>query len=315
MDQEVLFMEISSIKHVDPDHIADYNTDLLITGLGYESRGTFVARKFENHSCRKIALVKKNVIKDFSYQENLRYLESQGFEFIPLKSKVPDIHGILQTVPGNSANLVIDCTNMPPVWYHEIFSWFDRKHVAEGRVRMRITYTMAAYVSKSGSHKVKKIYDFLHEDVKLPPSRKKALVLGLGQEKQVSDSIFNLIQPDLVYLFYADPPAEKSFVDKVFINNHKLINAVPIRNLIAYPIRNGQTIYHSLINTILPLRNEYSIVLIPHGPKIFSVVSMLVHLGYPDIRISYPHFKRQTVADRLPKDEPVVLDILFEGDE
>ena len=124
-----------------------------------------------------------------------------------------------------------------------------------------------------------------------------------------------MIKPDLVYLYYADPPAEKRFVEKVFVNNHKLIHEAPIRNLIAYPIRNGQAIYQSLINTILPLRNEYSIVLIPHGPKIFSIVSMLVHLGYPDIRISYPHFKKQVAANRLPKDKAVVLDILFEGEE
>jgi hypothetical protein len=65
----------------------------------------------------------------------------------------------------------------------------------------------------------------------------------------------------------------------------------------------------------LPLRNEYSIVLIPHGPKIFSMVSMLVYLGYPDIRISYPSFKKHIIADRLPMDEPVVLDILFESEE
>ncbi len=108
---------------------------------------------------------------------------------------------------------------------------------------------------------------------------------------------------------------KKRFVEKIFVNNHKLINEAPIRNLVAYPIRNGQAIYHSLINTILPLRNEYSIVLIPQGPKIFSVVSMLVHMGYPDIRISYPRFKKPSTADREPKDEPVALDILFEGEE
>ncbi len=94
-----------------------------------------------------------------------------------------------------------------------------------------------------------------------------------------------------------------------------MINEAPIRNLVAYPIRNAQTIYQSLINIILPLRNEYSIVLIPQGPKIFSVVSMLIHMGYPDIKISYPQFKKPPAADREPKDDPVVLDILFEGEE
>jgi hypothetical protein len=180
---------------------------------------------------------------------------------------------------------------------------------------MRIAYTLAGYVRKSGTPRVKRIYDFFKEEVKPAPSKKTALILGLGQEKQVSDSLYNMINPDLVYLYYADPPAEKRFVEKIFENNHKLIAEIPIRNLIAYPIHNAQTIYQNLMNTILPLRNEYSIVLIPHGPKIFSVVAILVHLGYPDIRISYPLFMKRKVNDRLPVDEPVVLDIIFEGEE
>jgi hypothetical protein len=89
----------------------------------------------------------------------------------------------------------------------------------------------------------------------------------------------------------------------------------PIRNLIAYPVFNGKTIYQSLIDTILPIRNEYSITLIPQGPKIFSVASMLVHIGYPDTVIRYPVFKRASSKDREPCGEPVILDVHFEGEE
>ena len=308
-------MELSSINHVDPSQLADFKADLFITGLGYESRSTTVARRFENNSCKKIALENSNVIKEFSYQDNSKYLEQQGFEIIRVESELPDVDAIFQSLSGDTINVAIDCTNMPPIWYYEFFKWFDEKQAGDGSVRMRIAYTMARYVRQPGSRKVKEILDFLKDEVRPANGKKVALILGLGQEKNVSDSIFKIINPDLLYLYYADPPAEKRFVEKVLVNNHNLINEAPIRNLVAYPIRNAQTIYQSLINIILPLRNEYSIVLIPQGPKIFSVVSMLIHMGYPDIKISYPHFKKPPAADREPKDDPVVLDILFEGEE
>ena len=308
-------MELSSINHVDPSQLADFKADLFITGLGYESRSTTVARRFENNSCKKIALENSNVIKEFSYQDNSKYLEQQGFEIIRVESELPDVDAIFQSLSGDTINVAIDCTNMPPIWYYEFFKWFDEKQAGDGSVRMRIAYTMARYVRQPGSRKVKEILDFLKDEVRPANGKKVALILGLGQEKNVSDSIFKIINPDLLYLYYADPPAEKRFVEKVLVNNHNLINEVPIRNLVAYPIRNAQTIYQSLINIILPLRNEYSIVLIPQGPKIFSVVSMLIHMGYPDIRISYPRYKKPPAADREPKDDPVVLDILFEGEE
>ena len=308
-------MELSSINHVDPSQLADFKADLFITGLGYESRSTTVARRFENNSCKKIALENSSVIKEFSYQDNSKYLEQQGFEIIRVESELPDVDAIFQSLSGDTINVAIDCTNMPPIWYYEFFKWFDEKQAGDGSVRMRIAYTMARYVRQPGSRKVKEIFDFLKDEVRPANGKKVALILGLGQEKNVSDSIFKIINPDLLYLYYADPPAEKRFVEKVYVNNHNLINEAPIRNLVAYPIRNAQTIYQSLINIILPLRNEYSIVLIPQGPKIFSVVSMLIHMGYPDIKISYPRFKKPPAADREPKDDPVVLDILFEGEE
>lgn len=308
-------MELSSIKYIDPAQIADYKADLFITALGFESRSTVVARKFESHSCKKIAIENMQAAKEFSYQENLSYFKDQGFDIVKVESELPDLGGIFHSLTGESLNLVIDFTNMSPLWYNEFFSWFHRELSMKGKVRLRTAYTMASYVPKSGYKKVRKLHDFLQEEIKPAQNKKTALLLGLGQEKKVSDMIHNLINPDLVYLFYADPPAARGFVEKVFENNHNLINDVPIRNLVSYNIRNGQEIYQSLINIILPLRNEYSIVLIPHGPKIFSVVSMLVHLGYPDIRISYPRFKKHVIADRLPADEPVVLDILFEGED
>jgi hypothetical protein len=308
-------MELSSIRHIDPDQLTDFKADLFITTLGFESRCTTVARNFEQCVCRKIALERSNGIKEFSYRENSDYFVKHGFEIFRVQSEVPEVDQIFHSFNGDHLNLLIDCTGMAPNWYYEFFRWFYEKQDGNGSVRMRIAYTMANYVRQPGSVKVKEIFDFLKVDPKPANGKKVALILGLGQEHNLSDSIYKLVNPDLLYLFYADPPLEKLFVEKVFVNNHNLINKTPIRNLVAYPIRNGQAIYQSVVDTILPLRHEYSIILIPQGPKIFSVVSMLIHMVYPDIRISYPLFKNPPAADRLPMDAPVVLDILFEGED
>ena len=308
-------MELSSIQHIESSQISDFKADIFITTLNFESRCTNVARLFERDSCKKIALEKRSGIKEFSYNDNSSYFGDQDYEIFRVESELPDVDAILHSLRDDTINILIDCTSMPPSWYYEFFRWFYEKHDGDGRICMRIVYTMASYVRQPGSQKVKEISDFLHDEIKPAKGKKVALILGIGQEKNISESIYKLINPDLLYLFYADPPAEKRFVEKVFINNHKLINSVPIRNLVSYPIRNGQSIYQRLIDTILPLRNEYSIILIPQGPKMFSVVAMLVHMGYPDVKISYPVLKKPPVADRLPMDEPVVLDILFEGEE
>jgi hypothetical protein len=308
-------MELSSILHIDPSQLSDFKTEIFITTLGYETRCTHVARLLEHLSCRKVALVSSHCLKEFYYDANKEYLLSTDFEIVTVESDVPDLEAILGSLTGENIGAMIDCTSMPPSWYYQFFRWFDEKQDFHGMVRMRIIYSMANFVNLKSSLKVKEINNFLLADIKSTVKKKRALVLGLGQEKNIGESILKIVEPDLLYLYYADPPVEKKFVELTFINNHALINATPIKNLISYPIRNGQAIYQSLINTILPLRNDYSIILVPHGPKIFSVVAMLIHLGYPDIKISYPSFKKPPATDRSPVGEPVVLDILFEGEE
>jgi hypothetical protein len=308
-------MEISTIIHVDPGELRNFNADIFITTLGFEARCTHIARLYEDQACRKIALSRTDHLKEHSFKKNKEYYESNGFEIIAVEKEVPDVGSILVDSQGEQIQIMLDCTSMSPRWYYEFFSWFGESQDLFEKATIRIAYTMAAFTGSDQSRKVKGVREFLESQEKAVGVGKTALILGLGQEKQVGQEIFNRIKPDLLYLFYADPPVEKEFVEQVFVNNHSLIDATPIRNLIPYPIRNGQAIYERLIDTILPLRNNYTNVLVPHGPKIFSLVAMLVHLRYPDTIISYPVFKRPPIQDRIPSGEPVILDILLEGEE
>jgi len=308
-------MELSSISHIEHSELTDFEADIFITTLGYESRCTTVAKLLESSSCRKIALSRTDHSKDFSFSENKSYYLDHQFEVISVESRIPDFETILQSVSKENLNILIDCTSMSPRWYFECFRWFYDCQESYAFVKLRFVYTMACYEEVTNLRKVTRIREFIKSEKRNHQHKKTALILGLGHEENVSETIFKLAKPDVLYLFYADPPVDKRFVDKLFVNNHGLINETSIRNLIAYPVRNGQTIYQSLIDTILPLRTDHYITLIPQGPKIFSVAAMLVHFGYPDTAISYPVFKKPPAIDRKPCGDPVVLDILFEGED
>jgi hypothetical protein len=307
-------MELSSIQHIESDKLVDFQADLFITSLSPDSRCIAIARYLEAMPCRKIALQYSKRTKEQSFLENEAYFREKGFEIIPLVAEIPDVGGLLEGISSRKLSIILDCTCMSQRWYYEFFRWFGESQEAFDEVLIRFAYTMAAFVPDEGVLKVKKVREFLQIESRKEKS-KKALILGLGHEAHVSGTIYKLEKPDLLYLFYADPPVDKRFVDQVFVNNHALINETPIRNLIAYPITNGQVIYQSLVDIILPIRDEFSVTLVPHGPKIFSVASMLIHMGYPDTRISYPVFKKKLVQERIPSGEPVVLDVLFEGEE
>lgn len=260
-----------------------------------------------------MALCKHNQIKEYSYSDNLKYFQEHGFEIIHLNGDNTTSQEIFKESGSGELKIIMDCTSLSQLLYYQIFNWFaDDNHPTSAT--LRLVYMMASYVEENATFKVKKVREFLKVKKK-SKKREKVLLLGLGQEPNVSETICQIVKPDLLYLFYADPPVEKQFVEKVFVNNHAVINETPIRNLISYPINNGQTIYQILMDVILPLRKEYDITIIPQGPKIFSLASMLVQMGYPDTLLSYPVFKRNQVQDRMPCGEPVVLDIHFEAED
>lgn len=304
-------MELSSIEHVNPENLSDIQSDLFVTTLSHETRCTTIAKQLQNISCRKIALTRQDQIREFAYNDNLDYFQNNGFEIIEVEEDSLCMDKLFKGFQLDDLTVTLDCTSMPQQWYYHIFSWFaDDENLKSAR--LRLGYTMAAYVDEGTPPKVKKIREFLKAKSN---KSKKALILGLGQEANVSKMICKIEKPDLLYLFYADPPVEKQFVEKVFVNNHEVINATPIRNLVSYPVYNGQTIYQSLIDVILPLRSEYSITLIPQGPKIFSLASLLLQKGYPDTMISYPVFKKAQLQDRVPCGDAVIMDVIFEGEE
>ena len=306
-------MELSSIQHIDPVKLAEFQPDLFIVSLSHETRSTNIAKSLEGISCRKVAICEPGQVKEYNYLTNLGYLQDKGFEIIELDKDGRDIDAVFKESTREDLKIILDCTSMTQLLYYRIFNWFAENQ-EHNSVQLRLVYTMAAYVNEGSTPKVKKVKEFLKEKNN-SLKRKRALILGLGQEANVSEMICRIVKPDLLYLFYADPPVEKHFVEKVFVNNHSVINQTPIRNLIAYPINHGQAIYQKLIDVILPLRKDYDISIIPQGPKIFSLVCILLQMGYPDTALSYPIFKRAQVQDRMPCGAPVVLDIFFEAED
>lgn len=307
-------MELSSIEHIDSGNLSDIEVDVFITSLSHEERTCHIARTSESLSCRRVVLEKKHPHREFSYNQNMDYFRERKYEFHLVSGKAPNLEQLFEPEEGKEElSLLIDCTSMPQQWYYAILNWFAENEDLL-KVRMRITYTMAGFVDEGQSLKVRGVKDFIRVGA---PKKKQfqALILGLGQESKVSEDILKRIKPDLLYLFYTDPAVEKRFVEQLFVNNHAVIERTPIRNLIPYPVHNAQNIYQILSNTILPLRDDYNITVIPRGPKIFSMVSMLVQLGYPEINLSYPVFKRGNFQDRKTSGEPVIIDISFEGEE
>ena len=221
-------MELSAINHIEPANLTDFEADVFITTLGFESRCTTNARLIENKSYRKIALSRTDHIKDFSFNASKAYYSEQGYEIIPVDTKVPDFGSILQNMPKESINILLDCTSMSQRWYYELFSWFSESLDDYTSATLRFVYSMARYTDSGPARKIKKIREIKRRDDRSNKKEKKALILGLGHEENICETIYKMVKPDLLYLYYADPRVVIPFVEWVFGNNHALIDLPPL---------------------------------------------------------------------------------------
>lgn len=310
-------MELNNIIHTGEQQIQNFKPDFFIAASGYESRAICVAKKFSELQCEKIVFAFDEHRNDLSRTANDNYYKSQGFRQIIQKThQSPDYNEIFDQLKYDRVHVLVDISVMTRDWYHGLLKYLQG-NLRFQHFHLRIMYCPAVYnepfkLKKSISLKK---FSFNDDMLSRPREKKKtALILGLGIESNISEKIHDLISPDQTLLFYADPAIEQKYVENVFVNNHGLINKTPIRFLKGFPIRDTKKIYDILVDTIMPLREEYNIIIVPQGPKIFSLLSMIFQISYPDIDLLYPSYKIKQIRDRKPYDTFMGVDLEFDAE-
>ena len=153
-------MELSSIQHIEPDKLNQFEPDVFINTLGYESRAAHVARLLNEMDGKKIALSFSEMSKQHSYEENLKFFDRSGFDIHPVTSGVPDFGSLLAHHDREDVRIMIDCTSMPQLWYYELFRWFSENLEVYSKACIRFVYTMAEYVEPGPPQKVRLLVDF-----------------------------------------------------------------------------------------------------------------------------------------------------------
>ena len=143
-----------------------------------------------------------------------------------------------------------------------------------------------------------------------------ALVMGLGYEKQRAEFLQKSVNPHETYCFYADPVHDDRYVEKVYMNNFRLIDSLHKTHVFAYPMRDMDKTDQLLTSLCLDLRMQRRIILAPLGPKPFTLLSMLQAARYPDIEVwRVSAGKMESTYDRIPTGEPLIYRVEFGSEE
>jgi hypothetical protein len=313
-------MELIQADQVSFNELYEVPFDVVIGVAGYESRCPYMFEKMVLVDEIKVALAFRERSADLHRPENNQKLRDMGFNFVEASgNSLVDVGSILESCGSDqkdSLNILVDYSCMTKLWYASFVNYFIQNELPQKKISVYFAYTSSTFSEPKKPVNLKMAEPLGNGPHGIIKGKPVALIIGLGYEKNKAEFLYKTLEPEQTYVFYADPTDDHRFVEKVYINNFRLIDHLHKDQVINFPIRDLKKIDSLLTTLCLDLRLNYKVILAPLGPKPFALCCMLLAARYPDIEVwRVSAGKSENVYDREPFGEPLVYRVDFGLDE
>ena len=288
--------------------------DLVILGLGYESRSTFTMknRKFD---CECIALGYSKHCKAIKYPENKAFFKGENVTiFEGDDGDVFDfVRETLERV-SSPRNVLLDISVLSRHRLSTIMVMLLNGGLPKGST-LTVIYSISKYVSApTESTPVAKVAP-ITEALSGPLNRLDkplSLIIGLGYEKNKALGIFNYFdcKSDLVFTLIPESK-ENLFRKDVEKNNRALLSTLTPNHILEYDTHDPYNTYLDLKAIFKGIEEYTRPIVIPLGPKILSAISVVVALEFhpfmPVWRVSSEHTEEP--VDRKPSGDQICFTV------
>ncbi len=262
--------------------------DLAIATVGYEERARFIFSERQPSAATKLACG-FNSQQVFTYADNTRWFQSNGFTV----DHVADglyfelIQRTLASIPvgDRSLKVVVDISSTTRVRMAGLLTalrTFSKSPIEVSFVYALASFTPAPDEVHLNSHVGPVTPEFAGwwEE----PDRALVAVVGLGYEQDKALGAVEHLQAAQIWTF--TPASEVGeYTPALLKANRTLLESVPPRQQICYRVQDPYECFAKLESLVYGLSREKNPVLLPFGPKLFSLVSLLVAILYPGLPV------------------------------
>lgn len=272
-------------KNLTSEEAAQSEYSVFICALGFEARSTAVARRIAGRYQRGFALgFDKN--HECSYAENETWFRTNSFEIIADLSSANFSLLLAQYIDPYIYSGSSDDDHDDILRIGIDVSSFDRKRLAElvnwvssirRRIQVDFWYCIAAFHPPSPTAGRNEIAGPVHRKFAgrfVEPGRPLALLAGLGYELGRVMGAAEYLQASRIVAFIPTSPVLE-YENEVVSANSAMLQDLEPRQILRYPVANPERTLAMLDSTIRGLEREYNIVLLPGGPKVFALCSLL----------------------------------------
>jgi hypothetical protein len=266
--------------------VGENEYDLFIYCVGYEARASFIASKLDDRARACIAFAYASR-KDHSYTSNLQFTKRAGHMLFSADDNAGEkVSRYLQDFAiraGSLPKIAIDISSMDRTLMGGIYlACLQNTHLWNA---IDILYAPAKYTDPS--------FTFLPVAAEVPvlpelsgrirgPYVKTTLIVGLGYEYGVALGVIEKFEPDQLFAF-RPTGTDKRFEDSIKRANFDF-DFQPTTRLIDYDVTTPYQLFYDLYDITRGLIDYTEIIIAPGGPKIFSMVAIIIGLLlYPEV--------------------------------
>jgi hypothetical protein len=313
-------MELSHLNQIDFNELRFEKIDCLIASSGTQPRCYHLAEKLHAGIPNKILLTggesgEKNndkflsVFADYGFKSyNVAENETRVITKILTDSCQIFAHQI---------NILIDYTCMPKKWYATLIDSITQNCYKASRINLFFSYTPKKFEKKADKHTIDYVGPILLSRDHLKDQKPVSMIAALDNTHGSIMEAVSLVKPQKLLVFVPRCSHDPEYTHLVLANNKSLLDRLDSNSIINYDADRPEEINTLLTSYCLDQRVASEVVIVPQGPKTFSMMSMLLSVRYPDVKLWEIILKDQkTNSDNgLPAANPVVVKVSFVNDE
>jgi len=296
--------------------------DVFIAAVGFEARAVHVAQSVEIHAERRIAIGFKDR-HTLNYSANKNWFHQNGFEYLELddnefRTTLLNVLSELSRDTDHRPTLAIDISCFNRYRLATMVDLVSTAKIHATHINVDFLYVIGAF-SPPSTHSfpntfvgpISRQFAGWTVDPALPP----AAVIGLGYEQDKALGAVDHLQITHVLAFIPESTVPEYF-PAVKSANASLLGTLKKTNVFNYQVDDPVSCFYTLESIINGLSAAYNPILLPFGPKIFTICALLAATKHPNAavwRVSGGELEKP--SDRAASNHIVGLTVCFQEDE
>lgn len=314
-------MELTHLQELNFSELRFEQIDCFIAACGYQPRCYYLAEKVSASIPKKYLL---NIDEHDLKPDRCKHLEifnRCGFRLYHTgTNESKAIVELLDEICGINApelNMLIDYSCMPKKWYALIIDNISRNNFKAKKINLLLSYTPKLFERKPAKNNIEYIGPMLFNRDSLRDKKPISMIVALDINSANIMEAIHKVKPQKVLAFIPQCAHDPDYTRLVLDHNRSLLDRLDSNSIITYDANHPEDINSILTSYCLDQRINTEVLIVPQGPKTFSMMSLLLSVRYPDIKLwEIVARKHNNDADHgLPAANPIIVKVSFLHDE